>query len=64
MQFDCRYLELWNACIFRLVYIIVLNVGDGMESEYPSIVFLTIIYLSVVGDGKESEYPSTVFFLV
>ena len=40
MHFDCRYQELSNACTFRLVYAsIVLNVRDGMESKYPSIVF-------------------------
>ena len=41
IQFDCRYLELWNASIFMIVYI-VLNVIDGLESEYPSTVFLSI----------------------
>ena len=41
IQFDCRYLELWNACIISLVFI-VLNVRDGAESKYPSIVFLSI----------------------
>ena len=40
--FNCRYLELCNACTFRLVYI-VLNARDGIESEYPSIVFLSIV---------------------
>ena len=40
--FDCRYLELLNACILRLIYI-VLNVRDGIESEYPSIVSLSIV---------------------
>ena len=29
MHFDRRYLELWNACIFRLLYI-VLNFRDGI----------------------------------
>ena len=41
IQFDCRYLELWNACIIGLVFI-ALNVRDGTESKYPSIVFLSI----------------------
>ena len=41
VHFDCRYLELRNACTFRLVYI-VLNVRDGIESKYTSIVFLII----------------------
>ena len=41
IHFDCRYLELWNACIISLVSI-VLNVRDGAESKYPSIVFLSI----------------------
>ena len=43
MHFDCGYLELCNACIFGLVYI-VLNVRDRTESKYPSIVFLSIYY--------------------
>ena len=43
-QFDCRYLELGNACIIGLVFI-VLNVRDGTESKYPSIVFLSIFLL-------------------
>ena len=42
IQFDRRYLELYNACIFGLVFI-VLNVRDGTESKYPSIVFLSIV---------------------
>ena len=42
IQFDCRYLELLNACIIGLV-LIVLNVRDGTESKYPSIVFLSIV---------------------
>ena len=42
IHFDCRYQELWNACIISLVFI-VLNVRDGIESKYPSIVFLSII---------------------
>ena len=41
IRFDCRYLELWNACIISLLYI-VLNVRDGTESKYHSIVFLSI----------------------
>ena len=41
IQFDCRYLELLNSCIIGLVFI-VLNVRDGTESKYPSIVFLSI----------------------
>ena len=41
INFDCRYLELLNACIFSLV-VIVLNVRDRNESKYPSIVFLSI----------------------
>ena len=41
IQFDCRYLELVNVCIIGL-YFIVLNVRDGTESKYPSIVFLSI----------------------
>ena len=33
---------MWNyGCIISLVFI-VLNVGDGTESKYPSIVFLSI----------------------
>ena len=42
MHFDCGYLELLNACIFGLVYI-VLNVRDRTESKCPSIVFLSIL---------------------
>ena len=41
IRFDCRYLELWNAFIICLVFI-VLNVRDRTESKYPSIVFLSI----------------------
>ena len=45
IHFDCRYLELRNACIISLVFI-VLNVRNGTESKYHSIVFLSIlIYL-------------------
>ena len=47
IQFDCRYLELWNACIIGLVFI-VLNVRDGTESKYPSIVFLSIFVLKIL----------------
>ena len=41
IHFNCRYLELWHACIISLVFI-VLNVREGTESKYPSIVFLSI----------------------
>ena len=41
INFDCRYLELWNTCIFIIV-LIVLNIRDGTESKYSSIVFLRI----------------------
>ena len=41
IHFDCRHLELWNAYIVNLVFI-VLNVRDGTESKYPSFVFLSI----------------------
>ena len=30
IYFDCRYLELWNACIINLVFI-VMNIWDGTE---------------------------------
>ena len=40
MHFDCTYLEISNACILKLN--IALNTRDGMESKYPSIVFLSI----------------------
>ena len=40
-HFDCRYLELRNACTINLVFI-VLNVRDGTEYKYPSVVFLSI----------------------
>ena len=43
IHFDCRYLELFNTCIISLVFI-VLNVRDGTESKYPSIVLLSIVY--------------------
>ena len=43
-------MELWNACIFILVYI-VLNVRDGTDSKYPSIVFLSIYEAS----GKKND---------
>ena len=36
------YMELWNACIISLVFI-VLNVRDGTDSKYPSTVFLSIV---------------------
>ena len=36
-----RYLELYNACIISLVSV-ALNVGDGIESKYSSIVFQSI----------------------
>ena len=39
--FDCKCLELLNACIFSLVFY-VLNARDRNESKYPSIVFLGI----------------------
>ena len=39
IHFDCRYLEIWNACIISFVFI-VFNVRDGTESKYPSIVFI------------------------
>ena len=42
LHFDCRYLQLWNACIINLVFI-VLNVRDRTEPKYPSIVFLSIV---------------------
>ena len=45
IHFDCRYLELWNACIINLVFN-VLNVREGTESRYPSIVFLSISHSS------------------
>ena len=43
VDFDKRYLELRTARIFsfNLVFV-VLNFRDYMESEYPSIVFLSI----------------------
>ena len=44
IHFDWRYLKLWNACIISLVFI-VLNVRDWTESNYPSIVFLSIYSL-------------------
>ena len=42
IHFDCRYLELLNACIFSLVFI-VLNARDRNKSKYPSDVFLNIL---------------------
>ena len=41
INFDCRYLELFTSCVFSLAFI-VLNVRDEIESEYSSIVFLSI----------------------
>ena len=38
MHFECKYLELLNASIFRLVFS-VLNVRDGLESKYPLMFF-------------------------
>ena len=35
LNFGCRYLEILNASIFSLVFI-VLNVRDGIESKTPS----------------------------
>ena len=43
IHFDCRYLELWNVCIISLIFIVLINVRDGTESKYPSIVFLGIL---------------------
>ena len=69
MHFDCRYLELWNACIFRLDYI-VLNVRDGIESEYPSIVFLSIYdyqfvtFMVGVGVSCRNLYSFVVYLYV
>ena len=42
IHLDCSYLELYNACIISLVFI-VFNVRDGTESKYPSIVLLRIL---------------------
>ena len=47
IHFDCRYLELLNACKPSLVFM-VLNVRGGTESKYPSLVFLSIVYLASV----------------
>ena len=44
IHFDCKYLELWNACDISLGFI-VLNVKDGTKYKYPSIVFLSIFIL-------------------
>ena len=41
IHFGCRYLELWNACIISLVFI-VLNVRDGNKSKYLQLFFLSI----------------------
>ena len=46
MHFDCRYLELLNACAISLVFFIVLNAVDRNEFKYHSIVFLSIHYIS------------------
>ena len=62
MHFDCRYLELRNACILRLSYI-VLNVRDGMEYNYPSVVFSEYIsYNNCLGNiqNTKSEIDSEV----
>ena len=41
MYFDSRHLECLNACILKLVYILS-TVRNGIEFQYPSIVFLSI----------------------
>ena len=47
IHFDCRYMEVRNACIISSVFII-LNVRDGTESKYPSIVFQSILFILVI----------------
>ena len=42
MHFDSRYLERLYACVLKLFYIL-LNVRNGIECQYPSIVFLSIL---------------------
>ena len=32
MHFDCRYLELCYACIFRLVYIVIFTLANVFPS--------------------------------
>ena len=51
MHFDSRYLELLNACIFKLIYVL-LNVGNGIEFQYPSIVFLSTVKPVLRGHSK------------
>ena len=41
INFNCRYLELCNACIFSLMFT-VLNVRDEIESKCPSIAFFLV----------------------
>ena len=59
IHFDCRYLELWNACIISLDFI-ALNVRDGTESKYPSIVFLGIFTIET---WRVSIADSCTFYL-
>ena len=47
MYFECRYLKLWNACVPNLVYI-ELNISDGIDSKYPSIVFLNKFTIIII----------------
>ena len=47
INFDCRYLELWTACIFSL-HFIVLKVRNKIDCKYPSIVFLSIYWFYCV----------------
>ena len=51
IHFDCRILELCNACIIGLVFI-VLNDRGGTESKYPSIVFLSIFWINKFHSSK------------
>ena len=45
MHFDSRYLEFINACLLKLVNIL-LNMRNGIEFQYHSISLLSIFDLS------------------
>ena len=55
IHFDCRYLELWNVSIISLVFN-VLYVRDWIESKYPSIIFLSILYILYCGQYFSLSY--------
>ena len=49
MRFDSKYLDL-NTCTLKLIYI-SLNVRNGIEFQYPSIV----VFLSILAPARDLE---------